>query len=108
MLTKETDENHGLTTAEIINKLEAVGIRAERKSVYDDIALLNDYGLDIIKRKTGTTEYYIGSREFEYPELTLLVDAVQSSKFLTEKKSKALIEKLETLTSDHEAKLLSR
>ena len=108
IFTKETDEDHGLTMAEIISRLDAEGISAERKSIYDDIALLREFGLDIIIRKTNTTEYYIGSREFEYPELTLLVDAVQSSKFLTEKKSRALIEKLETLTSIHEAKLLNK
>ena len=108
IFTSETDEDHGLTMADIINRLEMEGIRAERKSVYDDIALLRRFGLDVISRKTNTTEYYIGSRDFEYPELTLLVDAVQSSKFLTEKKSKALIEKLETLTSLYEAKLLHK
>jgi len=108
IFTKETDEYHGLTMAEILNRLETEGISAERKSIYDDIALLREFGLDVNKRKTYTTEYYVGSRDFEYPELTLLVDAVQSSKFLTEKKSKALIEKLETLTSDYEAKLLHK
>jgi predicted DNA-binding transcriptional regulator YafY len=108
MFVRETDEEHGLTMAQIIDRLDAEGIRAERKSVYDDIALLRGYGLDIITRKTGSTEYYIGSREFEYPELTLLVDAVQSSRFLTEKKSRALIAKLEKLASVHEAKLLEK
>jgi predicted DNA-binding transcriptional regulator YafY len=108
MLTQETDEQHGLTMAQIIDKLDERGIKAERKSIYDDIALLRDFGLDIITRKTQITEYYIGSREFEYPELTLLVDAVQSSRFLTEKKSRALISKLETLASVHEAKLLKK
>jgi len=108
IFTKETDERHGITMAEILDRLEAEEIKAERKSIYDDIALLREFGLDIITRKTNTTEYYVGGRDFEYPELTLLVDAVQSSKFLTEKKSKALIEKLETLTSIHEAKLLNK
>jgi len=108
IFTKETDENHGLSMAEIIGRLEAVGISAERKSIYDDIALLREFGIDVVSRKTHTTEYYVGNRDFEYPELTLLVDAVQSSKFLTEKKSRALIEKLETLTSVHEARLLHK
>jgi len=108
IFAKETDENHGLTMADILNRLDAEGVRAERKSIYDDISLLREFGLDIITRKTNTTEYYMGGREFEYPELTLLVDAVQSSKFLTERKSKALIEKLETLTSKYEAGLLHK
>jgi len=105
---QETDDEHGLTMSQIIGKLENRGIKAERKSIYDDINLLREYGLDIITNKGRTTEYSIGSREFEFPELTLLVDAVQSSKFLTEKKSSALIQKLETLASVHEVKLLKR
>jgi predicted DNA-binding transcriptional regulator YafY len=103
MLMRETDEAHGLTMADIIDRLDEHGIKAERKSIYDDIALLCDFGLDIIKRKTSSTEYYIGSRDFEHTELTLLIDAVQSSKFLTEKKSAGLIRKLGALTSVHEA-----
>jgi len=108
MLIQETDEEHGLTMSGIIGRLESYGVKAERKSIYDDLYLLREFGLDIVTRKGQTTEYYIGSRDFEFPELTLLVDAVQSSKFLTEKKSNALIKKLESLASIHEAKLLKR
>ena len=108
MLMQETDDEHGLSMAQIISKLESYGIKAERKSIYDDLTLLREFGLDVITRKGRTTEYFIGSRDFEFPELTLLVDAVQSSKFLTEKKSNMLIKKLESLASVHEAKLLKR
>ena len=103
MLLDETDSHHPLTMAEIISRLDEEGIDAERKSIYDDIELLKQFGLDIVTKRGKTAGYYINSRDFEYQELTLLIDAVQRSKFLTEKKSHALIRKLETLTSRHEA-----
>ena len=108
MLLDETDEAHGLTMPEIIDRLDEIGIKAERKSIYSDIALLQEYGLDIIVQKSKTTKYCIYSRVFEYPELALLVDAVQSSKYLTKKKSRILIEKLESLSSKYEASLLDK
>jgi Fe2+ or Zn2+ uptake regulation protein len=88
ILMEETDDEHGLTMADIIDRLDEQGIKAERKSVYDDIAFLRAFGLDVITRGSGRAEYFIGSREFKRPEITLLIDAVQSSKFLTERKSK--------------------
>jgi predicted DNA-binding transcriptional regulator YafY len=97
MLRQETDEGHGLTMSSIIDRLNAEGVKAERKSIYDDIEQLREFGVDIITRKGQTTEYYIGSRDFEFPELTLLVDAVQSSKFLTEKRAKCSLRSLSRL-----------
>ena len=91
---------------DIISYLAANGITAERKSVYDDIHSLEEFGLDICAIKSRTTRYYIGSRDFQVSELKLLVDAIQSSKFITEKKSLELIGKLEALASEHEAKQL--
>ena len=108
MLFKNTDETHVLTTKELIAGLEQQGIHAERKSIYDDIATLQDYGVDIIQSTEKSGGYYIASREFELAELKLLVDSVQSSKFITTKKSRELIAKLETLLSKNEAKQLSR
>jgi predicted DNA-binding transcriptional regulator YafY len=108
MFMQKTDDENGLTMAQIISGLDAKGVKAERKSIYDDINYLREFGLDIITSKGQTTEYYIGSREFEFPELILLVDAVQCSKFLTEKKSNSLIKKLETLASASQVKLLQR
>jgi predicted DNA-binding transcriptional regulator YafY len=108
MLLEETDDDHGLTMPQIIQRLAAQGINAERKSLYDDINLLRNFGLDIISRNSPKTEYAIGERDFQLPELLLLVDAVQNSRFLTEKKSQTLVESVKKLTSIHQAKLLSK
>ena len=108
-LMKHTDEAHPATMRQLLEDLESRGISAERKSIYDDIEALRNYGLDIIQSGNGKTSgYYIGSRKFELPELKLLVDSVQSSKFITHRKSNILIKKLESLTSEHEAQALSR
>lgn len=107
-LNEKTDENHGVTVADIIEYLENYDIHAERKSIYDDIKTLQDFGVDICSTKSKTVEYYIASRDFEISELKLLVDAVQSAKFITHKKSNELIKKLESLTSDSQAKELQR
>ena len=108
MLMSETDEEKGLTMAEILARLEAAGVKAERKSIYDDLDALGQYGIDILTKRDKTVEYYVADRKFELPELKLLVDAVQSSKFITEKKSTELIGKLEGLTSRNQAKALHR
>lgn len=109
MLERETDENHLITTQDIIQMLEANDINAERKTIYDDINQLVDYGYDIIQVKSRVNGgYYLGSRDFELAELKLLVDAVQFSRFITRKKSRELIRKLERLTSKHEASQLHR
>ena len=88
ILSENTDEEHILSTQELIARLLAYGICAERKSIYDDIECLNYFGYDIIYVKTGRSGgYYMAGREFELPELKLLVDAVQASRFITLKKS---------------------
>ena len=106
MLTENTDEEHPMSTADIISNLRQQGIEAERKSIYDDIENLKLFGLDILSRRSEPKGYYIASRDFELPELKLLVDAVQSSKFITENKSRRLIGKIEKLASRYEAKQL--
>jgi predicted DNA-binding transcriptional regulator YafY len=94
---------------EIIQKLEAYGVNADRKTVYRDIDELKRFGLDILTSQDGRNYYYyIGSRDFELPELKLLVDAVQSSKFISEHKSRELIGKIEALASKHDASQLHR
>ena len=108
ILLEQTDEEHAMTVPDMIAALADYGVSAERKSIYDDIDALRLYGLDIISRKSRTTSYYVASRDFELPELKLLVDAVQSSKFITHKKSNELIKKVEGLTSTHQARLLQR
>ena len=108
-LLKNTDENHSVTVKDIITYLEECGISAERKSIYDDIAVLKDSGVDIVSEKSERTVWYkIVSRDFEVSELKLLVDAVQSSRFITEKKSSQLIKKIEGLCSRYEAYELDR
>ena len=108
LLIERTDEEHAVTTQEIIDYLQANDIASERKSIYSDIDLLILYGMDIIKIKERPGGYYLASRQFELAELKLLVDAVQASKFITSKKSGELIAKLETLCSKAEAKQLHR
>ena len=108
ILMEKTDEEHFLTVPQMIEELARFDISAERKSIYDDLECLRLFGLDICSVKTKTTNYYIGSRDFELPELKLLVDSVQSSKFLTSKKSMELISKIEKLASREDAKKLHR
>ncbi len=108
LLLERSDEAHPITTKEMIEYLEAQGIRAERKSIYDDMDALQDFGMDIISIREKSCGYYLASRQFELPELKLLVDAVQASRFVTTKKSRDLIRKLETLTSKSEASQLHR
>lgn len=109
ILLHETDEEHGLTLAQISEMLSARGIDAERKTLYDDIEILRVFGLDIEKRKEkNTVKYCVVSRDFELPELKLLVDAVQSSKFITHKKSNELIKKIEGFASKYDSQQLQR
>lgn len=108
-LSENTDEEHSVSTPEIISYLEANGISAERKSIYTDIDALISFGFDIIKGKEGKNfGYKLISREFETAELKLLVNAIEASKFLSLKKSRELINKLGTLCSQHTAKTLKR
>ena len=79
ILRSETDENNTMSMNEIIEKLAAIGIKAERKSLYDDIAILSEYGIDI--EKTSDHKYYIAERKYELAELKTLVDIIQSSQF---------------------------
>jgi predicted DNA-binding transcriptional regulator YafY len=107
MLLERTDENHTLTADQIVAELRAFDIPAARRSVYDDIETLKLFGLDIEHRGGKDSGYFIANRDFELPELKLLVDAVQSCRFITEKKSKELIDKLSKLTSAEQAKQLN-
>ncbi len=104
-LLRNSDENHPVTIAQLIEELARYDIKAERKSLYDDLDALRVYGLDIVQNRGN---YYIGQRSFETPELKLLVDSIQSSKFITQKKTMALINKIEALASVYDAQLLER
>lgn len=109
ILKEYTDEEHAITTSELISKLEQYGIKAERKTIYSDIEALNDFGYDILtSRQKNLNGYYMASREFELAELKFLVDATQSSKFITKNKSNTLIKKLKQFTSKYEANHLQR
>ena len=94
---EKTDDDYGVTVADIIEYLDGYGIVAERKSIYNDIECLRDFGMDIVKTKVGKISLFsLVSREFTLEEIKLLIDAVQSSKFITLKKSRELIRKIET------------
>lgn len=109
ILLEQTDDDHGMTMPQIIAALQEYGIEAERKSVYADIEALNQMGMDIQMERQGKSSYYfVGAREFEFPEVKLLVDLVQSSKFITQKKSQSLIKKIEQFTSEKMATKLNR
>lgn len=108
LLWEQTDEGHTVTVNGMIRYLDQQGIHAERKAIYEDLELLQDFGLDIVHTKTKTHNYYLGRRSFELPELKMLIDVVQASPFLTARKSMELIGKLEGLASAAQAKSLRR
>ena len=108
-LRKNSHENHPVRASDLIAMLDRNhNISCDRKTVYSDIAALQDYGVDIVSLPGKNGGYYIASQNFELPELKLLIDAVQSSKYLTEKKSRELIEKLLTQCNEKDAKLMKR
>ena len=108
VLMERSDEEHPLTVAQLIEALAAWDITAERKSIYDDLEALEELGADIHCQKGRHPGWFLGERRFQLAELKLLVDAVQSCKFITRKKSDELIGKLEGLTSVYQAKELQR
>ena len=109
IMLERTDEDHFITMPEIKEALEAYEITADRKSIYNDLKDLEQFGIEIEGEPVGNRyHYHVVSREFELPELKLLVDAIQSSKFITERKSNTLIKKLEKLVSKYDAQKLQR
>ena len=109
IMVEKTDDEHMITMPEIRQALEAYGVTADRKSLYDDMEALRTLGIDVIGEKVGRNFYYhVGGKQFEIAELKLLVDAIQSSRFITEKKSHELIKKLTGLASHYEADQLKR
>ena len=109
IMVNNTDDEHAMTLQGIKNALEQYEITADRKSLYDDFNVLRDMGIDILGEQRGRSYYYhVGKKKFELAELKLLVDAIQSSKFITVKKSHELIRKLESFASRYEASKLQR
>lgn len=105
ILMNESDENHQINAIEMTRRLEAKGIPAERKTVYKDMDTMIEAGIDVVKGDKG---YYIASRTFELAELKLLVDAVGASKFISQKKTNELVDKITSLAGIDDAKQLSR
>ena len=108
MLWTETDAEQGLTMTQILTKLGELGITAERKSIYRDIAALRDFGVDITTYRRMPVEYAVVKHDFSFGDVTMLVDAVQGSRFLTERKSRQLVRGLKGLASVRERSLLDR
>ncbi len=109
ILKRKTDDEHDLMLTEIAALLEAQGIQAERKTFYTDFEELRKYGLDIQGQKRGNYYYYhMGQRDFDLAELKLIIDSIQSAKFMTERKSRELIKKIEKLASEYQEKELHR
>lgn len=109
ILTEKTDEDHYITMPEILEELERYEVTANRKSIYNDLKDLERLGIEVEGEPIGKGyHYHVVDRQFELPELKLLVDAIQSSKFITARKSNELIKKLETLVSKYEAAKLQR
>lgn len=110
IMQAKTDDEHSLTMPQIMSELEKYDVTAERKSIYADFADMTDkFGVEIIKEQVGRDTYYhVGARKFELAEVKLLIDAIQSSKFITQSKSKELITKVKSFVSEHQAKQLQR
>lgn len=108
ILEQQTDEEHPLTGQQLIAALAQRGISAERKTIYDDVEALQQFGADIVVSRGKCNLYYLGERRFELPELKLLVDAALSAKFITAKKSAQLIKKISGFASVYQAQLLRR
>lgn len=110
IMLRKTDDTHGLTMPQILEELARYDVSAERKSIYEDFRDMEDkLGIEIIQERKGRETYYhVGSRQFEVAEVKLLIDAIQASKFITEKKSNELIKKIKELVSDYQAASLQR
>lgn len=107
-LERYSDEDHPVSARSLQTMLSNHGIECERKSIYSDIQTLEDYGMEIFRVRTPENGYYLGSREFEEPQLRLLIDAVQAANFITEKKTKELIKKIACLCSESTGKYLTK
>ena len=107
-LERYSHKDHYVNASELTNMLKNLGISCDRKTVYSDVRALQEYGIDIVSEPGKKGGFYIASRNFEPFELKLLIDAVQSSRFPTEKKSHELIQKLCSQCNNEDAKLLTR
>lgn len=108
ILKRETDSEHRLSTRELLDKLANEGIECDRRTLYDDIKVLNEYGYEIMQDRNRANLYYVEDRSFDIPELKIMIDAVEASSFITKKKSKLLISKVAALGGSHRAHLLKK
>ena len=109
LLRQHTDEQNPMTTAQICAAMEEMGIPCDRRIVTQDVTVLNEMGYEILSAMVGHEKaYFVEDRSFSLPELKILIDAVHASSFITEKKSRELIEKLAALAGSHRAEVLKR
>lgn len=108
ILRQDSDEDHYLESTEILTKLKAMGIECDRRTLYGDIDVLNDFGYEVLCEKTPgkANKYCVADRNFDVPELRILMDAVQASRFITPKKTDVLLDKIADLGGSHRAELL--
>lgn len=108
ILRQETDENNPMGTETLRNKIAEYGIHCDRRTIYDDIRVLNDFGYEIIKKRSTSNEYYVMDRTFDIPEVQILMDAVQAASFVTTKKTEKLIDKIAQLAGSQRAEVLKK
>lgn len=108
LLKTETDEENPMGTTEIITRLEAEGLKCNRTTLYDDIALLNKYGYEIQCTRSVSNKYYVSNRDFDVPEIQILIDAVQAASFITAKKTPVFVNKLAQLAGTQKAEVLKK
>lgn len=106
ILSRETNEDHPMSTQEIIKRLGAVGIPCDRRTLYSDIKTLNDFGYEILCNREASNKYFVMDRTFNISELQILIDAVQAASFITEKKTGELIDKIASLGGNQKADIL--
>ena len=106
ILSRETDEDHPMPTQVLIKKLADAGLACDRRTLYSDIKVLNDFGYEILCNRGISNEYYVVDRTFNIPELQILIDAVQAASFITEKKTPELIDKIARLAGNQKAEVL--
>ena len=108
ILRQETDEDNPMPTNTLIKKLADQGIECDRRTLYRDIQVLNDYGYEVLRTRAISNEYYVADRSFDIPELRILLDAVQAASFITPKKTEVLVDKIADLAGSHRAEVLKK
>lgn len=103
LLKENTDEDNPMTTQEIVSALKDRGITVSRKTLYNDIDILNEYGFDVVCDRQRSNKYFVGERKFERPEIQMLLSAVGAANFLSDKKTKMLLYKLSELLGPQQA-----